>query len=356
MITENISKRIHSLRFPVIGMIVLSHCANSLNESNMRGVDFPQYMADVEIIIKIICSSTVPLFFIISAYLAFFSYRTSNYITFIKKRIKSLAIPYLLWITLFVLICIVVTNVSFTKVYFTSETNPIFWSPLKWVGAYCGYYHGISDVQRQPFYGAFWFIRDLFVLDILFVFIYKLVDRFPVATIVLCFALWVNNIQLFIVSPEALCCFVIGLYAAKYNLNEKQLDWQRMLDISLIYIISVLCLFYSKGSMPIIHQINVLVGSVFLLKLAGRIIMQVKLYDVLKRLEKQEFIVYTVHDLLIAQAVKLYIMSPLARVPILLYFVCGFAFVITMSVLFGMVFNKIAPGLFMIMTGLRRIA
>ncbi len=102
----------------------------------------------------------VPLFFIISGYLFFYNYDTGMYITKLKKRTKTLLVPYILWNTLGLLFA-VFTSYTFISNYFVGREKFLisFESILKAI-----FLHGCN--------GQFWFIHDLYILVVLSPLIY----------------------------------------------------------------------------------------------------------------------------------------------------------------------------------------
>ena len=119
----------------------------------------------------------MPLFFAAAGY--FFSLRyLDDEMTFIKKRFKGLYWPFVKWSVIFLLLHNLMFDIGILNEVYGNEqggvTHPYTWRQTEqclWniVTAMGGY--------DQFLNGAFWFFRGLLVASILYLIIYKLVDR-----------------------------------------------------------------------------------------------------------------------------------------------------------------------------------
>ena len=115
----------------------------------------------------------MPLFFAAAGY--FFSTRYLNdEMTFIKKRIKGLYLPFVKWSVIFLLLHNLMFDIGILNEVYGNETggvtHPFSWHQMQqclWniVTAMGGY--------DQFLLGAFWFFRALLVASILYLFMYK---------------------------------------------------------------------------------------------------------------------------------------------------------------------------------------
>lgn len=126
----------------------------------------------------------VPMFFLTSGYFFFRkfskSYKLNNYITQIKKRIKSLVIPYILWT---IIAGIIVYVFSLTLLPSIGDVFIYFYNHIgKWI---------ISSPAYQ-----LWFIGDLMKLTIISPIIYFLVKKFKKKFLFIIFIVWLLNITL----------------------------------------------------------------------------------------------------------------------------------------------------------------
>jgi hypothetical protein len=240
----------------------------------------------------------------------------------------------------------------FTKQYFSPEKPISSWELLDWIKEFLGDYSDKESVISFPFVYQFWFLRDLFILNIFSVLIKKLVDKFPVGTFILVLIFWINNIKIYIVSPEALMFFTIGCYIVKYNLSIKNIDRIKTMDLSVIYGTTIILEYFFITSMPVLHKVNIITGCIFFLKISEYFIENIKLYTILAWLEKYQFIVYAIHGIIIPQLLKIYIrIIPLNGVYILLGYFFMILFGVFISLVFGIIFKKLFPKVYGILIG-----
>ena len=69
-----------------------------------------------------------------------------------------------------------------------------------------------------PLYYPFWFLRDLFILNIFAKALQMLMDKTPLAGLILSVGAGFNIIPLpFLVSNSSFCMFIMGYYVGRYN-------------------------------------------------------------------------------------------------------------------------------------------
>jgi fucose 4-O-acetylase-like acetyltransferase len=333
--------------------VVIIH--NGINEENFAErnltVEIPVYVETVKSLIGIITAIAVPMFFLVSAFLLYA--KDSKFTDVIKKKSRTLLLPYMLWNVFFVLLYFLMQSLPFTKAIFNSAPENLIrnYTWLDWIDVFAGKFTERREFT-YPFVFQFWFLRDLIILNVLFVGIKKLIDTFPFGTIVLFFMLWIGGIKIYIVSPEALLFFSFGYYIIKYSLNEKYIDAIKLPDVSIIYLITILAELLFKDYIPIIHKINILIGSVFFIKLSWYAVKNAKLYNVLARLEKHEFMVYALHGIIISQLIKISVRTIPMRGGFILFSYFGVIILsILMCLCFSTLFKKICPKGYAVLTG-----
>jgi fucose 4-O-acetylase-like acetyltransferase len=119
---------------------------------------------------------SVPLFFAISGFLFF--YKPFHYLEHIKKRIRTLLVPYLIWTTLGVLF--VYTIQLIPSINRQMNQNWVL-SPIEILK-----HLTISPIQYQ-----FWFLRDLIGLALLSPIIYWMAKQIPYVIIPMLLAMWI---------------------------------------------------------------------------------------------------------------------------------------------------------------------
>lgn len=309
----------------------------------------PQYVNIVrELISNIIARIAVPLFFLISGYLLYA--KENKFFEVLKKKSRTILLPYILWNILAIVFFYTAQSFSFTKPYFATTIirNFTFWD---WIGVFTGQ-SGVFANKGMPLVYQFWFLRDLFILNILFIGIKKLVDTFPFLTIVLFIVLWVSSINIKIVSTEALLFFTLGYYVVKYSLDYKKIDIFKYYDIGIIYIITIILELFFVEYVPIIHKINIILGSILFIKLTYCFVNKEHIYNKLLRLEKYAFFVYAVHGIALTVLAKLSVkIIPMHDFWIIIQYFSVNIIGIIIFVLMGITVRKLLPKLYGILTG-----
>ena len=162
----------------------------------------------------------VPLFFMISGYLFYLKMEGtfSEFVIKFKKRIKTLALPYIFWSIWGLLFYFVLQLLPQSKPFFTKELirdyslntllNTIFLNPISF---------------------QLWFLRDLIVIVFLSPIIYWTIRYIKFVSVIIFLIAWFNNFDFIIFSNEALLFFVFGAFL---SLEKKKLPIQ---DLSMQY-------------------------------------------------------------------------------------------------------------------------
>lgn len=313
--TEKISKAITLSRFPLIFLVIALH-------SYFAEIDYSQYpvFSNITCLLSfVITRVAVPLFFAISGYLFFNKVEKMNlklYQFKLKKRVKSLLIPYILWNILFVLAYFFIIKFQLVPVHTDGKTvydyslTDFLWSL---------YNTKISAGVETPFYGIvygtgspiayhMWFVRDLMVASILSPIIYFLVSnrvaRFiylPAIIMVWAYAIpFLGDVGYYL---SSVTFFSLGAWANVNKINiEKIESCNRILVIYALAVGIELYLYNTKSLPSLYHNVTILLGllafTVVLLKLSGK----VKIPQILSG---STFFIYGGHLMFILLTVKL---------------------------------------------------
>jgi len=353
VIEENLSKRINSLRFLLIVFVVIIHNGISAKEFARRNIEavIPAYVENVQRFIGIITAIAVPLFFLFSAYLLYI--KEQKYVPVLKKKCRTILLPYFLWNLSWVLFCFLIQNLPYVKQFFSSSPEHMIknYGFIDWIDVFVGKFTERRE-YTYPFVYQFWFLRDLFILNIFFTGIKKLADKFPLGTFVLFLLLWINNIKIYIVSSEALLFFTLGYYIVKYNLGIENIDEIKTMDLLSIYGSTIILEYFFINGMPVLHKVNIILGCIFFLKISRCFIKNIELYKILAWLEKYQFFVYAIHGIVISQLLKIYIrIMPINGVYILLGYFLMILFGVLISLILGIIFRKLFPKTYGILIG-----
>jgi len=350
LIPDDISKRINSLQFILIVLIVIHHTFFDFYYKFLCTPE-PIYVEKIRILFTdIVVKVAVPLFFIISS---FFLYSKENsFVTVLKKKSRTVLLPYILWNFLYILWVFIVQNNPIRELSTPPEYCLINYSPLDWLQAFLGDFSHSQSLERFPFNYPLWFLRDLFILNLFFIPIKKIIDKFPFAVLMLAILLWVSGIQLWVVAPRSLLFFMLGYYIVKYNNTVNLVDKIRFRDVGLIYVLSVFLELFFKNKFIAIDKINVIIGIIFFAKGSLYLIKDKKFYNSLMWLGKYRFIIYTSHVIIIPYAIRIMvILIPMNGAFLLLKYFGAVILTILLCIMLGIILNKLMPRFYRILTG-----
>jgi surface polysaccharide O-acyltransferase-like enzyme len=353
ILDSSLSKRIHSLRFLLIVFVVFIHGGvidTTVNFADgVQTFEVPFYVAKIQELTDAITCVAVPLFFLMSGFLLYI--KEPSFSKNLKKKGKTILLPYFLWAILVVIFLFTAQSFSFTKPYFANLIVRNF-SPLDWIGVFLGHFGKFAEPSGTPLVYQFWFLRDLFVLNLLFVIIKKIVDLCPGGAFILFFLLWIGGINIYIVSTVALFFFTLGYYIVKYKVNYEHIDNIKTSDMVVMYMITILTTLFFKEKIAIISAINIIIGIMFFIKVSYSFIKIKKTYKILSWLEQYAFWVYATHGIVIAAMIKISVkIMPMNSGWLLVNYFGITLLCIFILVCIGIIFRRIFPKIFLILTG-----
>lgn len=262
-ITSNV---ISSLRFPLIIGIVLMHANIHIGNSS-----FPIYESVYYLIAQIIARVAVPMFFLFSGFLflATHEFTLKLYGIKLKKRIRTLLIPYIFWNAIPLLYAIFLQLTSNSHIEIDPKTLfATFWNihkePIP-----------ASTTPSYPSVIQFWYIRDLMIVMILSPIIHYFIKQFKVLVPIILAFLWIFNIWYHLTgfSITALFFFSLGFYLSQHNHNFMEMLKPHTYILGAIYAISMIPIFIQKDiEWNALRRINILIGMMFLISLTTRLI------------------------------------------------------------------------------------
>ena len=345
-ITENLSKRITLLQFILSVFIVTEHTfITAMN------IPEPIYVEKIRILFsEIFAKVAVPLFFLISS---FFLYSKENsFVTVLKKKSRTILLPYILWHVLYLLWVFIIQNNPITESSAPPESRLLNYSVLDWVQAFFGHFVNNPGLDRVPYNYPLWFLRDLYILTLLFIPIKKMIDKFPFLVLMMATLLWVSDIQLWVVAPRALLFFISGYYIVKYNITEESVDKIRFRDVGIIYIFSIFLELFFKDKMVVIDKINVIIGIIFFIKASFYFIKDGKFYNSLVWYGKYRFIIYAFHALVLHYAIILMnTLIPMNGGFLLLKYFSAVILTLSFCIMSGIILEKLMPKFYKILIG-----
>jgi hypothetical protein len=349
LLDEDLSKRINSLRFLLIVFVVFIH--NNVSSMNFVGgmetYEIPVYVEKVRYAVSdIIARVAVPLFFLISGLLLYA--KETSFLAVLKKKSRTILLPYLLWNALALAFFFVAQGIPFAKPYFANPQNIVRnFSAIDWLDVFVGKF----TRTPYPLVYQFWFLRDLFILDLLFLPIKALIDKVPAATLALLVILWLTGANIYIVDAGALLFFALGYYIVKFNISYKHIDALETRDVIAMYALAIIMsLFFVYGA-PTMKAVNIVVGIVFFIKMS-RYFAGNKLYPRLLWLKQYAFFVYAIHEPLLIIMKKLSVrVIPMRGGWILLQYFGVATLGILIFLVIGIIVRKAAPKVYAALTG-----
>lgn len=134
--------------------IVLLHADAAAQYCSPDSIDFPFWT----FICGYICPAALPVLFFISGYFTFYNYDNKKYPSKLKKRFKRLAVPYLCWNVLFI-----VLYLSFANLFPRIADRVVALG----LTSFSGIFSKILSFTVHPIDGPLWFMRTLFVYSVM---------------------------------------------------------------------------------------------------------------------------------------------------------------------------------------------
>ncbi len=356
-----LSKTISYLRFPLIVGVVLIH--GNILVMNIQGTvirydRWPIVAFVINLFSSVFADICVPLFFFISGFLFFFNSDFSKeiYLGKLKKRVKTLLVPYLIWNFVgFMILLIqvhpkVIRFFPLLKEYRVDITSFLssFWVtnlPISMSG------------PANPINTPLWFIRDLMVLVLLSPIIWWLIKRLKLGTIIVLGIIWFFTLGDKFGFPglchQSLFFFPLGAYFGinRFNFVGMISKWQL---IPFIYfgIAIVDAVSKTESYNAALHNVGVLFGMVSIVYLVSLLLRNNKI-QVNNFLIGASFFVYALHNLFLGKVTKIIIMYLRPESPImvlLIYFVMPIIVIILCLIIYKAI-DKFSPLICSVMTG-----
>lgn len=354
---------IEALRLPLIIAVVFVHNYTvSGAGATGAGDSLPIFDVTSHLFSRIITGCAIPLFFFISGFLFFLNidFGKDVYKSKLKRRVKSLLIPYLFWnvllfATLAVMACIPQTASHFAS--FSLQPSPVSFLKSLWCINY--------DPQVQlayPISTQFWYIRDLMVMTLLTPLVFVLVKRTGIALPVISGLFWIIGFQIPVIGSSGFSLSAITFFSlgAWFSINRRNFvaDFQRISTLSfLLFPISAVISAMTWGMSYNLQLQNVgfILGMIFAINLTAKIVSRRKLTESRQPgTARFSFFLFAVHmPWLLSQVQRLIIIKFLPAndlVMVILYF-SAVAIVVLLAFVLYKITNAIAPRFMAVITG-----
>lgn len=165
----------------------------------------------------------IPMLFIISGYI--FAFRDHRpYGERVRSRFMTLMVPYFIWSAVGLAITYFLQQFPFTaQLVATAEVDQLGdnrpYSEIGWAGV-------LHRWLLAPVSFQLWFIRSLFIYNMLYPFFKWVVTRFPGIWFGLVFVLWYFGFQFIFIEAQGVLFFSFGIWLNKSNYPlEKKPEW-----------------------------------------------------------------------------------------------------------------------------------
>jgi len=355
------------LKFPLAVMVVYLH--GHITETTVGGVhfsyevgDFPIYGNISYFISEFLSYLAVPAFFFIAGYL--FCKGLNNGVNFIdktkyaqklKRRIKTLLVPYLLW------------NIIYLGLFFCGQTL--------FPGLISGENELIKDYGFGDFMNAFWagndgypicsplwFVRDIIVMIALTPLFLLLFKHLKVVPLVLLLALWLLNVKTNIVGLDfkSMLFFYGGGYFGYTQVSPISMFkpfWKPLVFFyTIASLLSMLCLnqvvtISSLGTYS--NRLSLVVGVPVLLLIGYLIAMKKEKTPLNDFLKSSNFFIFAYHILPLNFVIKLFLktMAPGDEWSILFVYISSPVITIIIGLLLFLLLKTITPQVTSLLTG-----
>lgn len=366
-IDNDTSRRITSLRFLLIVLVVFIHncyTSQSIQQIIDNGGTAPLFVENtfgrwIKLFITFgIARGSVPLFFMFSAFLQ--AKKDDNYKTLLRKRSKSLLLPFIIWNAIYVFyfggLKLLVAKIA-PQLVGHPENNFFAWTISEWIHNLVGYVpDGNGGLKLPSLAVQFWFIRDLIILVFISPVLKCLIKKFPISFLFFVSAIYVIPVQLYFIVSQALFFYVVGLYWGYYNISlfevVDKISWKETFFFYLLTFIYTYKL--GNGDNSTEHYFMVICSCVILLKLSALIVKYKKLYTICSYLSGFSFFLFAIHCPVLNSLVSNYWIRffPMKNTFFcLLQYFLPTVLVITIGTTIGIILRKICLPLFKVLNG-----
>lgn len=349
------------LRFPlIIGVVFIHNYASTVQVGDMElgnMDDMPIFYYISTFFSQVIARIAVPLFFLMSGYLFFYKVETFNnstYLQKLKKRFKSLLVPFLFWTTFFLIVYYLMAHLPIVSKFFsipeyTSEyILSSYWAQPNEEGT-----------MTYPLAYQFWFIRDLIVCVIISPILYYIVTKAKYLGIIFIGIAWFVGLSIPYLgirgfSTAAIFFFTLGAWCSVHKFNLVTISRQLKFFGYGYPIIAIVDLLTKETPInPYIHEIGILSGIILCFLIVSYLLEERKIHPI-PLLSSASFFIFAIHDPWLLRQIKkvLYILiKPESDLTFTLLYFIIVSLVVIIALGIYYLLKKIAPSFTAIITG-----
>ena len=279
----------------------------------------------------------VPVFFLLSGYFLVIK-GNWNYGKNLKKKFKSLVIPYIFFILIYAIISCA-----------GSLVLPNFFDDFRQFTIYDWVMRlfGIPFVIAPKFYGPLWFVRELLIFNLLSIAFVPLVKKTP-GYILLPAMIGVYFLPIDQIIRYSVPFFIMGMY---FGFKKRLPVLNSWIHIIILFIVGfVVPSFVSRGG-GLVWKVSVFLMTVLILSISGKLSQNDGIVKLAKTIIPYSFPIYLLHEYPMTTIMRLlalkHVSLPLATAA----FFAAPILVICMCVLVIEIWKRILPGIYSLATG-----
>ena len=345
-IPDEESRRISILKVWLSVMVIFIHMENEISIGT--AMSLPGWLDTLEFVIsRAISRCAIPAFFFLSAYLLY--RKPLRWAQNIRKKVRSLLVPYLILNTFWILVFFAGQHIPALSPYFSREETMVgSWGITDWIGAYLG----SPSNDWCPLLYPLWFIRNLFILNLIAPAFEWLVRKAGIWSFLVFVPAWLlmeeNSIAL------SFCFWGLGCLFAVRRIRLSSLDRYRKAAAIYPVLILAVCLLRKDlaGTGPrIVYHLCVLGGMFAWYTWATRI-REGKTRDALLLVSKYSFCIYLFHEMSLTILRKIFAkMLPQTGVSAVIQYFGPAVTVIAGCILLSWLLDRYAPRIYRIVSG-----
>ena len=351
------SRVVSFLRFPLIIAVIFIHCNLLVKNPELETRSVFYFL--VYITMKLVCIA-VPLFFFISGFLFFKEgfLDLSLYQKKLKRRIRTIFIPYLLWnIIYFAILAVIQLIKPDTLVILHKHIADFRWQDFLWIFWDISQITGLADDQRACLVGAFWFLQCLFVLFLLSPIIYCLVKYLRHFILLIIGVLYFTDFipEMPGIQCNAIVYYMLGAYFSVMHIDFIRIFKRIPVQAHIAMMIAAVLVAYWLNDNDTVYNITDLFVQVAVFAITAYMI-ETQRWKERKYLVSSVFFVFAVHRLFSASlmTVSTYLIPSIGNDFILyLYYILMVILTLSASLVVYQVSLKIIPGITSILNGRR---
>ena len=358
------------LRFPLIVGVVFIHSFgksfdyNAIDFAHLTGIDcYNLFRVSISQVLTHVC---VPTFYLISGYLFFIGLEKWNWKTYlnkIKKRIKTLLVPFLIWNTICILLALYGVFrheglIGVQSFFANNNYMHLYWDCKAWNLDRTNLLGG-GNIATSPYCVPLWFLRDLMVVCVCSPLLFILFRFTRAVGVILLTVLYITGVFVPVsgFSIMAFLFFGMGAYCRMNGIDTTKSTYRyRKLIYVVTIILWVVCtMLNGHNTKPgnIVYPFYVIVGCMSTINIATFFVEKRKI-KMPEFFSKASFFIYLLHTIWVISIVTnvackifgetnpLLLTVNYLLVPIVTIAICLLAYCIL---------NKLAPALLHVLTG-----